>query len=146
MKKNIFLLVALMIGLFVNAQVREIPQAVQDAFEHQYPKAEDVEYKDQLIKVNVHFTLDAENYIATYNNKGAWKGSEKEWTFEKLSVAVKDGLSKSKYADWDTKETAVVYLPGGTEQYRILVKKNDLQKKYLYFNTKGRLLRESITL
>lgn len=146
MKKIIFLSVTLMIGLFIQAQVREIPQAVKDAFTHQYQEATDVDYKDQLVKVNVHFTLDGENYIATYSNKGAWKGSEKEWTFEKLSDAVKDGFSKSKYADWDTVEVAMLYLPGGTEQYRILVKKNDLQKKYLYFNTKGRLLRESITI
>ena len=146
MKKIIFLSVTLMTGLFIQAQVREIPIAVEDAFTHQYPGATDVDYKDQLVKVNVHFILNGENYIATYSNKGAWKGSEKEWTFEKLSDAVKDGFSKSKYADWDTVEVAMLYLPGGTEQYRILVKKNDLQKKYLYFNTKGRLLRESITI
>jgi hypothetical protein len=146
MKKVFFLFATLMIGLFSTAQVREIPIAVEDAFTHQYPGATDVDYKDQLVKVNVHFILNGENYIATYSNKGAWKGSEKEWLFDKLSDAVKDGFSKSKYADWDTVEVAMLYLPGGTEQYRILVKKNDLQKKYLYFNTKGRLLRESITI
>lgn len=133
-------------GLMLQAQVREVPQPVKEAFEHQYPGAEDVEYKDLLVKVNVHFTLDDENYIATYNNKGSWKGSEKEWDFEKLPEAVKDGFSKSKYADWETIESALLYIPGGMEQYRILVKKSDLQKKYLFFSTKGRLLRESITL
>lgn len=132
--------------LFVKAQVREIPQAVKDAFTHQYPKADDVAYKDQLVKVNVQFTLDGENYIASYNNKGAWKGSEKEWAFDKLSDAVKDGFSKSKYADWDSDGVSVILLPGGTQQYRILVKKNDFQKKYLFFNTQGRLLREAITI
>jgi hypothetical protein len=146
MKKIIFLSAAMMIGLFISAQIREIPIAVEDAFTHQYPGATDVDYKDQLVKVNVHFKLNGENYIATYSNKGAWKGSEKEWTFEKLSDAIKDGFSKSKYADWNKVEVAMLYLPGGTEQYRILVKKNDLQKKYLFFNTKGRLLRESITI
>ncbi len=146
MKKIMILSVTLLISLFIKAQVREIPQAVKDAFTHQYPEATDIDYKDQLVKVNVHFKLNEDNYIATYNNKGAWKGSEKEWTFEKLSDMVKDGFSKSKYADWDTVEVAMLYIPGGTEQYRILVKKNDLQKKYLFFNTKGRLLRESITI
>lgn len=146
MKKSIFLLTTVMIGLLLQAQIREIPQEVKDAFEHQYPKATDVDYKDQLVKVNVYFALDDENYIATYSNKGSWKGSEKEWSFEKLPEAVQDGFSKSKYADWETKEVSFLYIPGGTEQYRILVKKNDLQKKYLFFNTKGRLLREAITL
>lgn len=146
MKKIAILSTTLLMFFFINAQVREIPQAVKDAFTHKYPDATDVDYKDQLVKVNVHFKLNGENYIATYSNKGAWKGSEKEWMFDKLSDAVKDGFSKSKYADWETKEVAILYLPGGTEQYRILVKKSDLQKKYLFFNAKGRLLRESITI
>ena len=146
MKRIMILSTTLLMFAFTKAQVREIPQEVKDAFTHQYPEATDVDYKDQLVKVNVHFTLNGENYIATYNNKGAWKGSEKEWTFEKLSDMVKDGFSKSKYADWETTEVAVLYIPGGTEQYRILVKKNDLQKKYLFFNTKGRLLWEAITI
>ena len=128
------------------SQVREIPQAVKDAFTHQYADATDVEYRDQLVMVNVDFKLDGENMTATYNNKGVWKGTEKEWSFDKLSDAVKDGFSKSKYADWDQEETTFLYIPGGAEQFRIKVKKNDLQKKYLYFNSKGRLLRESITI
>ncbi len=132
--------------LLASAQVRDIPQAVKDAFKHQYPKADDVEYKDQLVKVNVQFTLDGENYIASYSNKGDWKGSEKEWSYDKLPDEVKDGFSKSKYADWDSDGVSIVILPGGTQQYRILVKKNDFQKKYLFFNTQGRLLREAITI
>lgn len=146
MKKIYLLLIVLLTGFFTQAQVREIPQAVISAFDHQYPDASGVEYKDQILQVNVNFELNGENYIASYSNKGAWKGSEKEWSFEKLSDAVKDGFSKSKYADWETKDVAMLYIPGGTEQFRILVKKNDLQKKYLYFNTNGRLLREAITL
>ncbi|MBS1919305.1 MAG: hypothetical protein JST17_03525 [Bacteroidetes bacterium] len=146
MKKTVFFIAALFQFSFCKAQIREIPLAVEDAFTHQYPNAKNVEYKDQLVKVNVHFTLDNENYMASYTNKGAWKGSEKEWVFDKLSDEVKDGFSKSKYADWEAVEVALLYLPGGSEQYRLLVKKNDLLKKYLFFNRKGRLLRESITL
>lgn len=146
MKRVIFVFAALFLLTTVQAQVREIPQEVRDAFTHQYPDATDIDYKDQLVKVNVHFKLNGEDMTATYTNKGAWKGSEKEWEFNKLSDAVKDGFSKSKYADWDTQETTLLYIPGGTEQYRILVKKSDLQKKYLFFNTKGRLLREAITI
>jgi Putative beta-lactamase-inhibitor-like, PepSY-like len=84
--------------------------------------------------------------IASYTNKGIWKETEKEWSFDKLSEEVKDGFQKSKYADREVEETTVFYLPGGTEQYRIKAKKSGVDKKYLYFNTKGRLLRTSITL
>ena len=40
----------------------------------------------------------------------------------------------------------VIYRAGGTERYRVKVKKGSLQKKYLYFNEEGRLLEESMTL
>lgn len=146
MQKIISAIAVVFIAINLHAQIREIPQTVKDAFTQQYPGAADVEYKDQLTKVDVHFKWNDEKMIATYTNKGIWKGSEKEWSYEKLSDSVKDGFEKSKYADWEKEEVALLYIPGGTEQYRIRVKKNDLQKKYLFFNAKGRLLREAITL
>lgn len=146
MKRMILLATTLTFAFHIHAQVRQIPQIVKDNFTHQYANATDVDYKDQLVKVNVHFKLDDENYIATYTNKGVWKGSEKEWAFDKLADVVKDGFAKSKYADWEKEEVSVLYIPGGTEQYRILIKKSGVQKKYLFFNTKGRLLREAITI
>ena len=84
--------------------------------------------------------------IASYTNKGLWKETQKEWTFDKLPEEVKDGYEKSKYAGREVEETTMLYLPGGAEQYRIKSRKNDVEKKYLFFNPKGRLLRESITL
>ncbi|MES1214831.1 MAG: PepSY-like domain-containing protein [Bacteroidota bacterium] len=128
------------------SQIREIPKPVRETFANQYPKAENTDFKDQLVKVDVSFEQDGEKFTASYNNKGDWKGTEKDWTFEELEGNVKDGFEKSKYADWETTETKVLYLPGGGEQYRLRVKKSDVQKKYLYFNKNGRLLREAITL
>ena len=134
------------INLTSVAQLREIPQAVRETFANQYPKAENTDFKDFLAKVDVNFELDGQKLVATYTNKGDWRGTEKDYRFDELEEPVKDGFEKSKYAEWDITETKVLYLPGGSEQYRILVKKNDVQKKYLYFNTKGRLLREAVTL
>ena len=128
------------------AQIREIPKAVRETFANQYPKAENAEFKDQLVKVDVSFELDGAKMLASYTNKGDWRGTEKEYAFDSLASEIKDGFEKCKYSDWDKEETAVLYLPGGGMQYRVKVKKSDLQKKYLYFNGKGRLLRESITL
>lgn len=128
------------------SQLREIPQAVRETFANQYPKAENTDFKDFLAKVDVNFELDGQKMVATYTNKGDWRGTEKDYRFDELEEPIKDGFEKSKYADWDITETKVLYLPGGSEQYRIRVKKNDVQKKYLYFNTKGRLLREAVTL
>lgn len=128
------------------AQIRDVPKAVEETFTNQYKGASNVEYKDQLVRVDVHFELDGEQMIASYTNKGVWKETQKAWEFEKLPEEVKDGFEKSKFADRNVDETVVIYLPGGTEQYRILAKKNNVEKKYLFFNPKGRLLRTSITL
>src|SRR5882724_708230 len=139
-----FILTAITITSF--SQIREIPKTVRETFANQYPTAENTDFKDQLVKVDVKFELNGEKLLASYGNNGAWKGTEKDWKYEDLTDEVKDGFNKSKYADWETGETKVLYLPGGSEQYRIRVRKNDVQKKYLYFNKSGRLLREAITL
>ena len=128
------------------AQLREIPAGVKETFSSQYPGAESVEYKDHLKDVHVAFTLDSAKYRAKYSNKGAWKETEREWNFTQLSGSVKDGFDKSKYADWQVKETAIIYLPGGGERFRLKVEKSDLQKKYLFFNKNGRLVRDAITI
>jgi len=128
------------------SQLREIPQAVRETFANQYPKAENTDFKDFLAKVEVNFEMNGEQLVATYTNKGDWRGTEKDYRFDELEEQIKDGFQKSKFAEWDITETKVLYLPGGSEQYRIRVRKSDVQKKYLYFNTKGRLLREAVTL
>ena len=144
-----FLMIALFFCLAAgsaSAQIREIPVAVKEVFEKQYPDAENVEYKDLLASVQVHFTEGGEKYIAKYNSKGMWRETEKEWNFEHLSTEVKDGFSKSKYADWEVEETKVIYRHTNKEFFRVKVKKNDIQKKQLLFNKQGRLVEEDITL
>lgn len=128
------------------SQVREIPKSVEETFANQYKGATNIDFKDQLVRVDVSFELDGEKMLASYTNKGIWRDTQKEWSFDKLSTEVKDGFEKSKYADREIEETIVLYLPGGGEQYRLKAKKNDVEKKYLFFNTKGRLLRTTITL
>lgn len=147
MKKMIVL--AMMMTSLMTAgfsQIREVPKAVEETFTNQYRGAANIEYKDQLVRVDVHFDLEGEKMIASYTNKGVWKETQKEWAFDKLPEAVQDGFEKSKFADREVDETIVIYLPGGGEQYRLRARKNDVEKKYLFFNPKGRLLRTSITI
>ena len=128
------------------AQIREVPESVKEAFSTQYPNVDSVKYEDNIVSVQVHFTQNGERMKASYTNKGRWKETEKVWSFEQLPAEVKDGFSKSKYADWEVSETKIVYRPGGIERYRVKVGKNDLQKKYLFFNKTGRLMEELITI
>lgn len=146
-KRSVILAICLtLISGIAFSQIREIPKAVEETFANQYKGASDIDFKDQLVRVDVYFTLDGESMIASYTNKGLWKETQKEWSFVKLPDEVKNGFEKSKYADREIEDVIVLYLPGGMEQYRLKAKKNGVEKKYLYFNTKGRLLRESVTL
>jgi hypothetical protein len=134
------------LALSVFAQIRETPKAVEETFTNQYKGATNIDYKDQLVRVDVSFELEGEKMLASYTNKGVWKETQKEYTYDKLPDAIKDGFTKSRYADREIEETTVIYLPGGGEQYRLKAKKNGVEKKYLYFNKDGRLLRTSVTI
>ena len=147
MRKVFILSLALIFAVSSFAQIRKTPAAVSTAFEKQYPKATKVQYEDNLVNVQVHFLLDSNKMIAKYNGDGEWKETEKEFNYDSLSADVKNGFEKSKYSvEWKVKETSVIYLPSGEVQYRVKVQKNDLQKKYLFFDKTGRLLRDSVTI
>jgi hypothetical protein len=84
---------------------------------------------------------------AKYNGDGEWKETEREFNYDDLPADVKTGYEKSKYsADWKVKETAIIYLPRNEIRYRVKVEKSDLQKKYLFFDRNGRLIRDSLTI
>ena len=85
-------------------------------------------------------------YEARFNSKGAWQSTERPISEDELPDGVKDGIGKSKYAEWPVKSVVRIELPGDKIQYRLLVSKSDLQKKYLLFNEMGQLLKDSITL
>lgn len=147
MRKLFILSLALVLAISSFAQLRKTPVAVTTAFEKQYPKATKVQYEDNLVNVQVHFLLDSTKMIAKYNSDGEWKETEKASSYENLSADVKGGFEKSKYSvDWKVKEASVIYLPSGDVQYRVKVQKSDLQKKYLFFDKSGRLLRDSVTI
>jgi len=146
MVRSIFLIGFVLISNVLLAQVRDIPEAVKETFSSQYPGAENVTYEDNLVSVQVHFQVNGEKMVAAYNNKGRWKDTEKNWSFDQLPEAVKDGFQKSKYADWKVLEVKMIYRPGGSDRYRVKVEKNDIQKKNVFFNKAGRLVEDSITV
>jgi hypothetical protein len=147
MRKVFVLFLALIFGLSSFSQVRKIPAAVTDAFSKQYPNASNVKYEDYIISVNVRFDADSAKMVAKYNGDGEWKETERDWSYDSLSADVKDGFQKSKYSiDWKVKETDIIYMPHNEVRYRVKVEKNDLQKKYLFFDGTGRLVREALTI
>ena len=132
------------VGAF--SQVTSIPAQAKENFASQYPNAQNVTWDNDVVNVNVRFEVDGEKMNAEYSNKGVWKSTLKDWTFEQVPPEVSDGFKKSKYADRRIEDTKVLYLPGDVVEYRIKVKKSDVEKKYLFFSDKGRLIRDVVTL
>ncbi len=128
------------------AQVTKVPQIAKDNFAKQYPKAENTEWTNAIISVNVQFELNGKSMNAEYNNKGIWKSTLQDESYDKLPADVQDGFKKSKYSDREVTDTKMIYYPGDVIQYRIKAEKNDVEKKYLFFDENGRLLRDAITL
>jgi hypothetical protein len=147
MRHGIILLTALVVACTSYGQIRKTPTAVTTAFEKQYPNASKVQYEDNLLNVQVYFVSDSGKMIARYNNEGVWKESERAIDYETLPADIKTGFDKSKYAvDWKLKESAVIYTPNNDIRYRVKVEKNDLQKKYLFFDKNGRLIKDALTI
>ncbi|MBN8789307.1 MAG: PepSY-like domain-containing protein [Terrimonas sp.] len=148
MKKIYFVVLLICAGLIftANAQVRKIPAEVTNAFSEKYADAKNVEWKDKLSAFAATFELNGDKLEARFNKKGEWQGTEKELNADDLPSAVKDGFSKSKYTDWETKTVYEVELPDDKKEYKIHVAKSSVQKKILLFDADGKLLKDNLTL
>jgi len=129
------------------AQLRPIPKAVTNTFSKQYDGATNVKYSDQLSGVYVSFELNGVKMVASYTNKGVWQKTEQESTYDMLPGEVKNGFQKSRYADRTIDETKLILQPqpGDSVQYRLKAVKSGVEKKYLFFNSQGRLMKETVT-
>ena len=146
MKKVFLCSLFLSIVFFAEAQIRKIPADVTDAFAARYPHATRVEWKDKLEYFEATFELNGSSITASFSSKGEWEGSERIVNFDDLPDEVKDGFQKSKYADWQKKSVYELQELGKPLQYRVYVQKSGLQKKNLYFDINGKLLKESMIL
>lgn len=151
MKKSILLccLSLLLYNFTVLAQIRKVPATVTEAFAKNYPTASKVEWHDKLSHFTASFVNEGKSMIAQFESDGTWILSETIFTIAELPTDVKDGFDKSKYANWGIKE--VILVQDNTDKdpnvrYRLLAIKNRFNKKYLHFNAKGQLIKETPTL
>jgi hypothetical protein len=146
MKLKFLSIFLLGIATIAFAQIRKIPPEVTEAFKVRYPHAEKVSWKDNITSFEAEFLLNDYKMRAYFNSKGEWQSSEKNIKFEDLPREVKDGFAKSKYSDWEKGSIVETDKNGEGLIYRMLVKKSGVQKKYLYFDTSGKLTRDAVTL
>jgi hypothetical protein len=139
-------LLSIAIAATVQAQARKTPAAVTQSFKARYPHAEKVIWKDETTSFEAQFTLNSFTITADFNREGEWQNSEKKIRFIDLPREVNNGFKKSKYADWKITSVVEIDKNGESLRYRVEVKKNRAQKKYLLFNSNGRLIRDAITI
>ena len=128
------------------SQVTSIPEQAKENFFRQYPDAKNVQWSNDVVNVNARFEQDSDKFNAEYNNKGIWKRTLKDWSYDKLNDEIKEGFMKSAFAGKQVLDVKVLYLPGYVIQFRLKVEKNNVENKFLFFNTEGRLLRTSVAL
>lgn len=116
-----------------------------------FPNAQKVEWKDKLTYFEASFDNSGVPTTADFSTKGEWQQTETGLSYDETPAAVKDGFKKSKYAngdEWKMGETvAKIVKSDNSTLYRIYVDKiGGIQKKYLYFNTDGQMVKDSFTL
>lgn len=143
--KSIFLAVLFVAGsLSAFAQLRKVPAEVTNALKAKYPDAQNVEWKDKLTYFEATFTDDGNEVSADFSNNGEWRETDKKMEFDDLPSAVKDGFQKSKYADWNTGSVTMIEKNDKSVQYKIYAEKSSIiQKKFLYFNKDGQLIKDT---
>lgn len=129
-----------------NAQIRKVPAEVTEAFKTKYPDTKNVEWKDKLTGFQVNYEMNGVQYQSKFSNQGEWLQTEKIIDEGALPAAVKDGYAKSKYTGWELKEVGRIENKDNSIQYRLFVRKSGVEKKFLYFNPEGKLVKDAITI
>ncbi len=148
--KKICLLALVMFSLsalnYTQAQIRKVPAEVTEAFKAKYPDTKNVAWKDKITSFQASYEMNGDKYESRFNSKGVWQQTEKDITEDALPANVKDGYSKSKFTDWELKTVTWVESKDNGIQYRLFVRKSGVEKKYLYFDKDGKLIKDSITI
>ena len=131
---------------YTQAQIRKVPAEVTEAFKAKYTDTKNVEWKDRITFFQVDYDMNGSRYESKFSNKGEWLQTEKEVTRDALPAEVKDGYSKSKFTDWELKSVSWVESRDHGIQYRLFVRKSGIEKKYLYFDKNGKLVKDAITI
>jgi len=148
--KKICLLALVMFSLsalnYTQAQIRKVPAEVTEAFKAKFPDTKNVEWKDKITSFQASYEMNGDKYESRFNSRGVWLQTEKDITEDALPASVKDGYSKSKFTDWELKTVTWLESKDAGIQYRLFVRKSGVEKKYLYFNKDGKLVKDSITI
>lgn len=129
----------------VNAQVFNIPEASKTDFAKRYPDAKSTKWGNKVSNYQCEFVEDGVLCVAVYSVEGNWKYTEKLIDRKQVPAEVTESLSKSKYRDWNVKSLAWIENSDNQQLYRYEVRKG-VQKKYLFYNADGVVIKETTSI
>lgn len=142
MKHISIVFIAALISLSTTAQFRNIPAPVTTAFQQKYPAATNVTWEDRVSNFQAKFIQDNVMYEARFDKKGTWQETEMNMRFDDLPEAIKSAFRSSKFSDYTIRTVAHIERNNGAREYRLFIRDNVVQRKYLYYSEDGKLLRE----
>lgn len=140
MKKLIVMAVAGLIASCAFAQKikeKDVPVAVKNAFQKQYPTAKEVKWEKENGNYEVNFDLNKADYSVLLNEVGNILETEVEIAIDKLPAGVVEYV-KTNYAGQKVKEAAKITDANGVVTYEAEIKGKDL-----IFDSAGKFIRES---
>ena len=116
-----------------------VPENLKNAFNKQYPKATDAEWKKELDQYKVEFDLDRRDHEVWYNASGNMLKKEQEITEAELPQDIHSAI-KSKYAGYRVDDVEMVW-KNKVKTYEVELEKGQ-DEKHIIFNEKGTVLNE----
>ena len=118
------------------------PPGVTNGFAKMFPDATNVQWRNKTANFSAFFNDKGVKCEAKFTPAGNWISTEETIQLDSLPPLVKDSLRSCKYADWKGTSAYVLRSSDGMTQYHIVVTKDDLGRKLLFFGQNGQLLAE----
>lgn len=125
-----------------DAQAVAAPPGVTSSFAKMFPGVSNVQWRNKMTNFSAWFNDNGAKCEAKFTPAGQWISTEESIQWDSLPTLVRDSLRSCKYADWKGTSAYVLRSSDGMTQYHIVVVKDDLERKLLFFGQNGHLLAE----
>lgn len=125
-----------------SAQVVSAPPEVANNFVKMFPDAANIQWRNKMTNFSAFFNDKGVKCEAKFTPDGKWISTEEAIQWDSLPPIVRDSLRSCKYADWKGTSAYVLRSSDGMTQYHIVVTKDELGRKLLFFGQNGQLLSE----
>lgn len=125
--------------------IKTVPANISAAFKVKYPEAAQLYWVNDGGIYAARFYSRGEPCTARFNSKSEWLDETRKLSFGELRNNVRNAFSQGKFASWRAHEVNAIQEKNKEIEYRILIL-NNAEKKYIYYDAKGQLKKEVLTM